>query len=140
MCTAAIQFPLSAAFPSSSSVRCCNTPARRDSKRSADVCTYPIRSMRTMLVPLLQQRRRKARLPLPSPRSTILLSLFDDVFRACKRIHAPSIGQLARETLFTRVHEMSRAGDEEEWRRGEGIGEIDRDEFSPSHPVYRMGK
>lgn len=79
-------------------------------------------------------------MPLPSPRSTILLSLFDDVFRACKRIHAPSIGKLARETLFTRVHEMSRAGDEEEWRRGEGIGEIDRDEFSPSHPVYRMGK
>lgn len=105
-----------------------------------------------MLVPLVQERRRKVRsfcpYSIPSIDDTLLLSLFDDVFRDARvqaqvYIRTKSITKYhlkkhcLRSTVFAKYREVAMKKNR---RGGEGIEEIDRDEFSPSHPVYRMGK
>lgn len=85
--------------------------------------------MRTMLVPLLQERRRKVRLPLPNPHGSLdrrfytLSSTTSSVMRTQTR----KVSQTrSKSTVYARVHPrdaMWGGDEEEEWREGGGRGD-----------------
>lgn len=85
--------------------------------------------MRTMLVPLLQERRRKVRLSLPNPHGSLdrrfytLSSTTSSVMRTQTR----KVSQTrSKSTVYARVHPrdaMWGGDEEEEWREGGGRGD-----------------